>query len=163
MYNKPSQEILKADPSARRNAVLIVIFGLILGILILKLWLPLFFEYLDALPTKKSIRIVISFLAILSIIPLTIGFLMLKHGLKIIRTESFPAPGTKVLKDTPIVKGEKARWRGIVLIIISLVILACGVFNATVLPYGFNKLLNEKANEKAESKNQIERVRNTPH
>lgn len=151
MDNEHSQEILKADPYTRRNAVVIVIIGLILGILVLKWWLPLFFEYLDTLPAKKSIRIAISFLTLLSIIPLTIGFLMLKQGLKIIRTESFPAPGTKVWKDTRIFKGKKARWRGICLIIISLVILACGVFNATVLPYGFNKLLNEKANEKAKT------------
>ena len=147
---------MKADPSSRRKVILIFIIALIFGILFLKGFMPLFIEYLYTLPTKKAARIVISLLALLSVIPLTIGYLLLNQGLKIIRAERFPAPGTKVWKDTPIIKGKKARRNGMVLIVASIIILVGGVFNATVLPYGFYEMFEEKANEIAKSNNTME-------
>jgi hypothetical protein len=134
MNTSSSQEILKAAPAARRNAILSGIVAVIFGILFLTWFMPLFLEYLDTLPTNESIRIAISSIALLSVIPLSIGLFFLKQGLKILKAESFPPPGTKVLRDTPIIKGEKARWRGKVLIVVLIIILVCGVFNATVVP-----------------------------
>jgi len=148
--NTPSQEILKADPSARRKAILSCIVAVIFGILILVWIVPSWFEYLNTLPKDQSISLAINLIAFLSVIPFSISLYFYRQGLKIIKSERCPPPGTKVIKDTPIIMGEKARWRGKVLIVISIIILVCGIFNATVVPYGFHKAFDVK-NEITES------------
>ena len=53
---------------------------------------------------------------------------------RILTSRQFPHPGEKVFRDTPIVHGSKALFRGLILGLCALVILGCAIFMA-YLPF----------------------------
>jgi hypothetical protein len=46
----------------------------------------------------------------------------------ILRSARFPAPGTRVLRDTPVLHGTKARYRGLSALLLGLVLLGLGLW-----------------------------------
>lgn len=67
---------------------------------------------------------------------------MMRQEIRIVRTECISPPGTKVWRDTPIIRGAKATNRGIIIIFLSTIILACGILIA-VIPYRLVKSIGE--------------------
>jgi hypothetical protein len=53
---------------------------------------------------------------------------------RIIKSQQFPLPGAQVLRDTPIVRGRKALFRGWGLMFCALGLLACAIYVAYI-PY----------------------------
>ncbi len=113
-------EVQKADPTLRRNALLILIAGMCLGaipfLLLLEyqqsieLWLFYNGEYFVKNP--ESIAVIL-FILILPILVASIYFWMLAD--KIISTRRYPPAEQKVIKDTMIYTGDDAIKRGYLL------------------------------------------------
>ena len=57
-----------------------------------------------------------------------LGLWCLWTAARILRSARFPAPGTRVLRDTPILRGTKARRRGLGALILGLVLLGLGLW-----------------------------------
>jgi MFS family permease len=144
-HNRP-----KASRSTLRNAILIIIFGLALGILIDVWWFPVSSKYLDTIAPEKILRVLVWIFSIIAIGPLIACYLTMRLGLRIVRTQSFPPPGTGVWKNTQVMKGRKATFRGIFLISLSVIIIGVGILIG-IVPHKLCKLMDKQSKERIES------------
>jgi uncharacterized membrane protein len=74
----------------------------------------------------------------LSIIPMALC--LLAFGRKVLASGQFPPPGVKVIKDTRIIQGEKARVRGRMLAFLSIILMVLGLSGALYTPRLLHKL-----------------------
>ena len=116
--------VLKADPAYRRRALLVYALGVPLAFalfVLLRHWgLPMLVDHLrragnDSLRLFKVIGIVSM------AIPLGACVYLFRLGRRIQLTEQVPLPGTKVIRDTPVVSGPPARRLGSTIVALSVV------------------------------------------
>jgi hypothetical protein len=111
-------EIQPADPAARRRVLIAA------GAIAVAGWAAFFalqewlagLQGLDPLHARRALEKAMiwgSWAATLPVAALA-GWLWLT-GVRVCRAERFPAPGSKVVRDTPVLHGEAARLRGIAL------------------------------------------------
>ena len=111
-------EIQKADPAARRQAVLLVIFGTAVGALLIagfEHFREPFREWLLSEPAETARRAklamyVSGFVVSAPVIAFAIYLWLL--GARVLRAQQFPPPGFRVIRDTPVVGGHGAVNRG---------------------------------------------------
>ena len=119
-------EIRRADPTARRTVVLVLVVGTCMGALLLLAFtryrIPLSDWVLaDARSSAQRVKLVFLLLAALLLAPLlTLAAYLWSLGEKVVRTREFPPPGLRVIRDTPIVTGERAVSRGRLLKVLAL-------------------------------------------
>lgn len=107
-------EIQKADPRARRWAVLFVSCGILAGLVVI--WLaewggPALEAWLNRDPEHVGSRLglAVALLALAVALPvLGVAGYFWRLGDKIRRTDRFPAPGTLVMRDTMVLRGAPA-------------------------------------------------------
>jgi hypothetical protein len=111
-------KIQKADPEARRRAILVVVFAAAIGALLiagfedlrepLRDWLRS-----DPAQTARRARLAFVLSAALLAVP-AIGFAVYFWwlGVKVLRAQRFPPPGMRVIRDTPVISGPAAVTRG---------------------------------------------------
>ena len=127
-----NEEIIYADKRLRQRAVLLML----MLILILAPIALLTLNYLNDLETlaknnsKEALSKIITLTYIWGVF-FTVGNLaifgyLMWFGIKIIKADCYPPPGMRVIKDTKVVKGSKARLRGGFLIFIAIVIFLAG-------------------------------------
>ena len=83
-----------------------------------------------------NVALVLMFLSIIPIALYIWGF-----GRKVIRLERFPPPGVKVIRDTKLILGPKARARGRMLIVLSVLLLIFSLVGALYTHYMFGKMI----------------------
>ena len=59
-----------------------------------------------------------------------------------IKYQRFPPPGMKVITDTQVVEGEKVKFQGQVVLVLSLVLIFLGLFGALYCSYLIDQLAN---------------------
>jgi len=119
-------EIQKADPDARRQAILVIVLGAALGGLLIsgfEHFREPYSEWLASEPAETARRaklaITISvFVLSAPAIVAAIYFWLL--GAKVLRAQQFPPPGFRVIRDTPIVRGPAAVTRGHVIQVLAV-------------------------------------------
>jgi len=119
-------EIRRADPAARRTAALVLVVGTCLGALLLVAFtryrIPLG-DWLLADPGSSALRVKPMLLlpaAILVAPLLALAAYLWTLGGKVVRAREFPPPGLRLIRDTPIVTGERAVSRGRLLKVLAL-------------------------------------------
>ena len=150
-----NEEIIHADKGLRRRSLFLTIVLVAVGLWILKLSQ----NYLSDLVTlvENDPKEVLSKLTVLGYFwaaffaagfLATIGYL-LRLRIRIINIGRFPLPGTRVLRDTRIVRGREARFRALVAIAAALALFVVG---SAVLVTGGKVMsgLIEKTLEKSE-------------
>ena len=109
-------DVAKADPGARRRAICIIIVVALIGAVLiegLERYLPQVGEWARADPSGARSRFLFSSFAFLSAAPCVAFAVYLWFlGARIIRARQFPPPGLRVLRDTAILTGEAALFRG---------------------------------------------------
>jgi len=111
-------EIQKADPDARRRAILVVIFAAALGGLLIsgfEHFREPFREWLvsDPAETARRARLALSVsILVLSVPAIVFAIFLWLFGAKVLRAQQFPPPGFRVVRDTPVVRGAAAVTRG---------------------------------------------------
>lgn len=142
------QEIIHADKNYRRRLIRRTIITYLLCFLIgsiLILWgLRRTQEYLGKLDCKTAylvIKVAIIFI-FLSILPLAIYFL--RFGQRIIESKQLPLPGAKVIRDTKVIRGERAMVRGRMVIVLSLLMICLSLIGAFYIPYKMDKIIKKK-------------------
>jgi hypothetical protein len=119
-------DIQKADPAARRQAVLLVIFGTAVGALLIagfEHFREPFREWLLSEPAETARRAklamyVSAFVVSAPMIAFAIYLWLL--GARVLRAQQFPPPGFRVIRDTPVVGGRGAVTRGYVIQILAV-------------------------------------------
>jgi len=114
-------EIQRADPIARRRAMLLVVIGALLGgaaVLAFERCWPLIERWLLSDPAQLAQRIaaVTVFCVLLTAAPLA-GFAahLWIRGARVRQHQRFPLPGERLVRDTLVIRGEAAAIRGRVL------------------------------------------------
>lgn len=138
------QEIRRVDPEHRRRAiVLLTIFyaaAAVFGVGFIGWGRPWLQDCLAALEPHRALRLLswALSLACLSFLPLA-AFIYFQ-GHKIIVSACYPAPGTKVIRDTEVIRGPRAVSRGRLLVKIAWLLAALALLAAAYLPYWLNDL-----------------------
>jgi len=119
-------EIQKADPAARRQAVLVIIIGAAVGALLiagfehfrepLLKWLSS--EPAETLRRAKLAAYVSAFVLTVPVIAFAIYLWLL--GVKVLRAQRYPPPGLRVIRDTPVIGGRDAVIRGRVIQVLAV-------------------------------------------
>jgi hypothetical protein len=111
-------EVQKADPAARRHAVLLIVVSTLLGAALIvgfeRYRTPLRDWFLSK-PEKLALRLRLLFLlcaAFVSVPLFGIAVYLWSFGGKVVRARRFPPPGHRVIRDTPILKRQAALSRG---------------------------------------------------
>ncbi len=117
------KKIVKADRNYRRKLFSGYLVVIILGILSWNFIRPPFLNILDNLPNKERIEVkeIIVHLFLFSFIPVAIYLIAI--GCRICKYNAMPYPGMKVIRDTVVVTGRKAKLRGKSLIILGIVVI----------------------------------------
>ena len=116
--DKEMNEIQKADPEARRKAVLLLVFAAALGGLLVSGFDHMrepFREWLVSEPaeTVRRARLALSIsMLVLAVPAIAFAVYLWLLGKKVLMALQFPPPGFRVVRDTPIVRGEAAVIRG---------------------------------------------------
>src|SRR5687767_8041080 len=117
--------MLPADPAYRRRVFLVATVGVLLAaalLLAVTEWaLPMLVAYLRRAGEDGMRRVKVA--AVLAhLIPLVACFFMFRLGQRIRKSAQFPAPGTRVIYDTSVVRGRRAQQYGTAIIVLSIVI-----------------------------------------
>lgn len=137
-----SEEIIPADRTYRRTLVVIYLVLVLAGGIAIGWVLPWAERYLEGLQAHRALGVIKFALIVLflSIVPL--GVYLFTVGRKMIRYERFPPPGMKVITDTKVVEGEKVKFQGQVVVVLSLLLISLGLFGAIYC----SRLIDQLAN-----------------
>jgi hypothetical protein len=123
-------DVRKADPSARRHAVLLLIVGTCVGALLIvgfeRYHTPLR-DWILAEPEASAQRVKLVFLLLAVLLPaplLAFAAYVWSVGERVLRAREFPPPGFRVIRDTPVITGDRAISRGRLLKVFAL---GCGI------------------------------------
>lgn len=137
-----AEEIVKADKSYRTRLFGIYILCIAAGIPVFSLGVPRLIDYimnLDFRIAQYTMEVLLIALlccfAPAAVYLIVLGRRVLKHG-------AFPYPGMKVIRDTVIVKGDKARFRGRALIFLGSLFIFLMFAGIASIHYSFVKFLN---------------------
>jgi hypothetical protein len=131
--------VQKADPVARRRAMLLVVVGVFAGSVLIvgfeRCRAPLL-EWLLSKPGESGhqLRLLFACAAVLASAPLiAFAVYLWSLGARVIRAQRFPLPEQRVIRDTPILEGQAAiaRGRGLKVVAVSLCVAAvvlCSMF-----------------------------------
>ncbi|HEU4517408.1 MAG TPA: hypothetical protein VFR77_08895 [Steroidobacteraceae bacterium] len=128
-------EIQRGDPVARRRVLIGVIAVTALcfaGYLALQHWLA-GLRGLDAAHMQKSLERALILASWAAMVPAVIVAACLwRYGTRVHEADRFPAPGARVIRDTPVLHGPPAQLRGTVLKVLAafLALLAAGTLIA---------------------------------
>ena len=111
-------EVRRPDPAARRLAVLLVIVGVLVATLLIvgfeRYGTPLR-DWLLSEPGELGYRVRLVFFlsaAVLSAPLVAFAVYLWSLGAKVLRARQFPPPGSRVIRDTPVIGGQAAVLRG---------------------------------------------------
>jgi Na+-driven multidrug efflux pump len=119
-------EIQKADPVARRQALLLIVFATAIGSLLIagfEHYREPFREWLTSEPAETASRAKLAlYVAVLILCAPLIAFAayLWLFGARVLRAQRFPPPGSRVIRDTPVVEGHGATTRGHVIQILAV-------------------------------------------
>jgi len=122
--------VREADPAVRRRAVLFLLAGTCVGALLIvgfeRYHIPLR-DWILAEPeaSAQRVKLVLLLLAALLLAPLIVfATYVWSLGERVLRAREYPPPGLCVIRDTPVITGERAISRGRLLKVLAL---GCGI------------------------------------
>src|SRR6266567_2762528 len=135
--------IQKADQETRKKAFILLGVITVIGAIVIQFGLPRLTGYMHSLPLNEAIQlfIIVTTLPFISIIPIAIY--CYRIGRKVIASNQFPPPGSKVIRDTKVLTGLAARRRGLTLVALSSLMMVIGVFASAYFPIKINNAFNK--------------------
>jgi hypothetical protein len=141
--SSPMSKVQKAEPGARRKALLLVGLGTLTGALLIsgfELCRRSILNWLLSEPEKLSYRagLLCFFTSVMGSAPLFgVSAYLWSLGGRMIRIQRFPLPGHRVVRETPILEGRAALARGRVFKIMAVLFGVAG----GMLCYAFWRLI----------------------
>jgi|UniRef100_A0A7C3SIT0 O-antigen/teichoic acid export membrane protein len=138
------KEIRRANKEYRRKTIFrLLLLGAAAAVFstFLILWgHPFLKAYLETLEPEQALHLLTWSLALIPLSFLPLCAIIFLQGRKIIRSECYPPPGAKVIRDTVVVRGEKAIARGRLLVGLALALALLALLAAVYFPYWLNRL-----------------------
>jgi hypothetical protein len=136
-----TQETIRADPAARRAALLAVIAAALVGGVVIVWFLP----WLSALVQQRAaegrsigLAVCITFASLVALLAAPVVFLgvrIVSSGRAAARAVRFPPPGARVLRDTRVLTGRAAELVGRVHAALGVALVLCGLALALLGAY----------------------------
>lgn len=126
-------DIQRADPAARRKAIIIIIVSGIVGsllILAFESYQARLYDWIlsDHGRSAHRLKILIILAAAFGAIPLfSLSIYLWSLGCKVSNSQRFPLPGQRVIRDTPILDGQATMTRVRVLKTLAVLLAGAGV------------------------------------
>jgi hypothetical protein len=123
-------DIRKADPIVRRRAVVLLLVGMCAGALLIvgfeRYRIPLRDWVLsDPETSAQWLKLIFLLVSALLLTPLVVfAAYVWSLGKRVLQAREFPPPGLRVIRDTPVVTGERAISLGRLLKVLAL---GCGI------------------------------------
>jgi hypothetical protein len=134
-------QVVRADPEARRRALIAVAAFAAVGLAVIVWGLPAATDYLKRQPPAEALRL-LQLLALAAFVPMIpFGYFTWRHGQRVLAGGQFPPPGTRVIVDMPVVTGREARARGVALKTMAVLLAALGAAGAVVVPLLLDRLV----------------------
>ncbi len=126
-------EYLKADPVYRRKVIIWLVLIFVLGFVVLGLGLPYAKQKLGNMDPGAAIMLV-KYAYLVIMLPLaTFCIYLFKLSVHSLAQGQFPPMGTKVVKDTLLYRGQEARKRAFLLVILGLAILLLCAYSVILM------------------------------
>ncbi len=154
-----NQGIIPADKSYRRRIISIYVVLVLIGLVLIGWVLPLTKAYIEQLEPETALRTLKATLVVVFLTIVPIALYILSFGRKVMQHERFPPPGVKVIRDTKIIEGQKARVRGRLLVVLSLALILLAVIGALYTPYMLDKV--ERSEGKLIKSNSLQQIQVT--
>lgn len=135
-----NQRVIRADKAYRNKVLVLLVLLVSLGTLIIGWGLPWMQEDLRSRNPEEALQFMKVALVLLFLGILPMALTLLSFGRKIISTERFPPPGVRVIRDTELLEGERAKQRGRALVIVSVILVLVGLCGAFYVPHLLEKL-----------------------
>ncbi|HVE52254.1 MAG TPA: hypothetical protein VNB23_02595 [Ramlibacter sp.] len=123
-------EILPADRRFRVQAAVTVCTLLVVGAVVVVLFDQWLLGVRQLPPEQAATRVLAAYLAwsaACGVALLVLAAVLWRSGNEVIAAARFPAPGTRVLRDTPVLEGEAAVRRGRLLRVLAGAVAGCVV------------------------------------
>ena len=126
--------VLEADPAYRRRFFVIYGAAVVVAFLLVA-WLttwgfPMLDEHLRRIGDKAGLRLLKTLLMSSMVVPLATSVYLFRLGRRIQVSEQMPPPGARVIRDTVVVQGPRARRIGKVIVGMSFVSALAAVLAA---------------------------------
>jgi hypothetical protein len=142
--------IRKADPGARRRALLLVVAGTFIGAALLigfERYSTRLRDWLSSEPAELAYRVKVAsafVVALISVPLLALAAYLGRLGTTVVRAQEFPPPGYRVFRDTSVVVGSAAIFRGRGLQVLAA-FLAVGAATVAVMLWRLARVLTAGA------------------
>ncbi len=108
--------------------IYLVLFSI--GVVLVGWVLPWAAGHLEGLKAQKALGIIKVALVVLFLGTVPLAAYLFTIGRKMMQYERFPPPGMKVITDTRVVEGEEVKFRGQVVVVLSLVFILLALLGA---------------------------------
>jgi len=149
--------IQKADKGYRNKYLKRLFLYTGLGIVMILWAVPLLGPFLETLKPGQAIKTVVVVLIVMFLPLILMALYLMNLSRRILKSERFPPPGIKVIRDTVVLKGQHARSRGYLIMILSLILILLSTGFMIYMPYLLNELL-EVRQHPSESYDSIQRI-----
>ena len=141
------QEIIRADRGYQLRWLLALLVMAVLGAAALGWGLPAGIAYLAAADVAQAMRAIAAVLAVLWLTLVPLGAYLLFQARRILRAGRFPPANVRVIRDTRLLTGARARRRGYLMAVFGLAAIGFGIAGAMYFPWAIHGLLREQAAE----------------
>lgn len=125
-----NQETLKADSKLRKRVLMITGMLILFGIVVTALLIPIISSTMKSQNVTEATKIIKWMLGFFALPLVWISIYMLHLAVKAWTQGIYPPLGTKVIKDTLVVRGNKARQRAILIVSLAVILLFCISYSA---------------------------------
>ena len=108
--------------------IYLVLFSI--GVVLVGWVLPWAAGHLEGLKAQKALGIIKVALVVLFLGTVPLAAYLFTIGRKMMQYERFPPPGMRVITDTRVVEGEEVKFRGQVVVVLSLVFILLALLGA---------------------------------
>jgi hypothetical protein len=128
------------DKAYRRKIVTITVFFVAIGASVIAWVLPWLREDLQSRDPKEAIEIIKVIFALMFLGVLPLAFYLMAFGRKVMKSECFPPPGVRVIRDTALIEGKEARQRGRAIVVLAWALVLLGLFGALYIPHLLDRI-----------------------
>jgi peptidoglycan biosynthesis protein MviN/MurJ (putative lipid II flippase) len=124
------QDIVFADRKYRNRVILTTLTTLLIFTFLIIFILPLIIDILQRMEPEKAMKTEATILFFLFLVPIPTGFKLLSLSNRILREERYPPEGMKLIHNQIIIRGDKAKLRAYVFMLMAFLIFFICIFCA---------------------------------